>query len=88
MPYIKQGTRAFLDYGLEKVSLQVITEGDLNYAITRLLDSYIKNHGGTRYARINEVVGVLECAKLEFYRRIAAPYEDVKREENGDVYLT
>jgi len=32
------------------------------------------------------VTGVLECAKLELYRRIAAPYEDTKIEENGDVY--
>jgi len=31
-------------------------------------------------------VGVLECAKLELYRRIAAPYEDEKIVETGDVY--
>jgi len=31
-------------------------------------------------------VGVLECAKMELYRRVAAPYEDKKKEENGDVY--
>ena len=30
-------------------------------------------------------MGVLECCKLEFYRRVAAPYEDIKIEENGDV---
>ena len=28
----------------------------------------------------------LECAKLELYRRLAAPYEDEKRKETGDVY--
>ena len=38
------------------------------------------------YARINELIGVLECAKLELYRRIAVPYEDTKIAENGDVY--
>ena len=32
------------------------------------------------------MVGVLECAKLELYRRMAAPYEDEKIEDNGDVY--
>ena len=31
-------------------------------------------------------MGALECAKLELYRRVAAPYEDVKIMENGDVY--
>lgn len=31
------------------------------------------------------MVGVLECAKLEAYRRIASPHEDKKIDENGDV---
>ena len=33
----------------------------------------------------NAMFGVLECVKLEFYRRLATPYEDVKCDENGDV---
>lgn len=32
------------------------------------------------------MVGALECAKLELYRRIAIPYEEQKIQENGDVY--
>lgn len=32
------------------------------------------------------VLGAIECAKLEFYRRVAAPYETTKALENGDVY--
>jgi len=35
---------------------------------------------------INAIIGALECAKLELYRRVAAPYEDDKIAENGDVY--
>ncbi len=31
-------------------------------------------------------MGALEGSKLEFYRRIAAPYENKKMKENGDVY--
>jgi hypothetical protein len=38
-----------------------------------------------RYYHINKAIGVLECIKLEFYRRVAAPYEDVKIKESGDV---
>jgi len=60
--------------------------GDLNYLFTKLIQEYIDERGGLSYAIINEVVGVLECAKLELYRRLAAPYEDEKRELNGDVY--
>jgi hypothetical protein len=41
---------------------------------------------GKNYKHINEIIGVLECAKQEFYRRVAAPYEDTKIQENGDVY--
>jgi hypothetical protein len=60
--------------------------GELNFAITTMIDAYLGRRGGLRYAHLNEVVGVLECAKLEFYRRVAVPYEDVKISENGDVY--
>jgi len=38
------------------------------------------------YSDYNALVGVLECAKLEFYRRAVAAYEDKKIKENGDVY--
>jgi len=62
------------------------TPGELNYVITRMVDQYLEAKGGLRYTNINEVTGVLECAKLELYRRIAAPYEDRKRGESGDVY--
>lgn len=40
------------------------------------------------WARITytEKVGVIECAVLEFYRRVVAPYEDEAIKRNGDVY--
>ncbi len=81
MPYIAPEDRARLDRGEAPASA-----GELNYAITRLVDAYMERAGGIRYARLNEVVGALECAKLELYRRLAAPYEDEKIRENGDVY--
>ena len=58
--------------------------------MTRLVDTYLARvaeaDGRLRYTHVNEAVGVLECAKLELYRRVAAPYEDEKIAENGDVY--
>lgn len=33
-----------------------------------------------------DILGVLEGAKLELYRRKIALYEDIKIKENGDVY--
>lgn len=61
------------------------TAGELNYAITRLVDEYLAREG-VAYRSLNEAVGVLECAKLELYRRIVAPYEDQKLQSAGDVY--
>jgi hypothetical protein len=58
--------------------------------ITNLCLKYLKSKiykgGHWDYRRINEVMGALECAKQEFYRRVAVPYEDKKIKENGDVY--
>ena len=61
-------------------------QGELNYAITKLLHGYIERCG-LRYARINDCLGALEGAKLEFYRRVAAPYEDAAIARNGDIQL-
>jgi len=56
-------------------------DGELNYVITRIL----KESYPLRYFNLNRAMGVLECAKLEFYRRVVAPYEDIKIKESGDV---
>jgi len=56
-------------------------DGELNYVITKIL----KESYPLRYFNLNRAVGVLECAKLEFYRRVVAPYEDIKIKESGDV---
>lgn len=58
--------------------------GELNYCITRLIRDYWEHN--QRYQSINDVLGALEGAKLEFYRRVAEPYEDRKIQQNGDVY--
>jgi hypothetical protein len=86
MPYIKQEDRPFLDQKLTFNVIAIHSAGELNYCVTKLVDHYINAHGGVSYKNINEVIGVLECAKLELYRRIAAPYEDSKIVENGDAY--
>jgi len=79
-PYIDPARRLALDY-----TIPAQTAGELNFAITRIVDSYLERVG-LRYEYINAVIGVLECAKLELYRRVAVPYEDGKCAANGDVY--
>lgn len=94
MPYIKQYKREVLDLAIDEVvnALRELESddpansfaGNLNYLISSIL---YKSYGGQpRYDDINEIVGMLECCKMEFYRRIAAPVENKKIVENGDVY--
>lgn len=92
MPYVSQEQRRSLDpTKRDPVTISfrpAENPGELNYQITRLLDEYLINHQPINYAIMNEVVGVLECAKLEFYRRLMTPYEDTKIEDHGDVYVS
>lgn len=82
MPYIKAGRRL----ALKPCTLtSAIAAGELNYQITLLCRRYFEENG-EYYATINDVLGALEGAKFEFYRRVAAPYEDKKIKENGDLY--
>jgi hypothetical protein len=80
LPYIKQERREELtDLPAPE------TPGELNYLLTVVCRNYL-DAKLLSYQSINDVVGALEGAKLEFYRRVAAPYEDSKIKENGDVY--
>lgn len=83
MPYIKQDRRIQLVQNPAEDFID--NAGEFNFIISSLINNYI-NQKGKSYAIINEMIGALECAKLELYRRIAAPYEDTKIQENGDVY--
>ena len=83
MPYIKPERRALLKYFIEKHPPE--NAGELNYLITTLIWKYVSLKG-EKYQHYNDVMGALEGAKLELYRRKIAPYEDVKIKENGDVY--
>lgn len=86
MPYIKQPDRTRLDPHIQALADAINMDqraGELNYSITKLLLA-LKGEG--RYKDYNELIGVLESAKLEFYRRQVGPYEDEKVKENGDVY--
>lgn len=86
MPYIDNDKREEINPLVEQLRDILSSMGDLNYTITRLCDAYLTTEEGIRYSRLNDLVGALECAKLELYRRVAAPYEDKKAQENGDAY--
>lgn len=80
MPYIKDKARDSLADGRSPES-----PGELNYAITVLIRDYY-HMMGEDYVSINDIMGALEGAKMEFYRRVVAPFEDQKIKSKGDVY--
>jgi hypothetical protein len=82
MPYIPSDRRRDLSDIFDTPE----TAGELNYIITDMLVNYL-NHKGLSYQTMNDIIGALDGAKMEFYRRIVIPYENEKIEENGDVYF-
>jgi len=87
MPYILQYNRKILDEYLEPLfkQLQFYRIGHLNYIITKIILQWLNDYTKPVYKDYNEIIGVLECVKQEFYRRKVVPYEDEKIKENGDI---
>jgi hypothetical protein len=85
MPYITKWERDGLDKLILDLSdaIDTYSAGLLNYVITSLC---IREIGDGTYNEYNKIIGVLECVKLEFYRRAVSKYEDEKCCENGEVY--
>jgi hypothetical protein len=71
-------------FNLDKLDNKDILEsaGVMNYCFTRIIN---KMMGEISYPKIAIMTGILENIKQEFYRRAAAPYEDRKISQNGDV---
>jgi hypothetical protein len=82
MPYVDPDSRADLD---PNPVCAAETPGDLNYQFTVLALDYLNTHAAS-YRTINDVLGALEGAKQEFYRRVAVPYEQQAIARNGDLY--
>lgn len=87
IPYIKKENRKWIDANLDKLidwlpEISDETVGDYTYIVYKLLSKAVYKKKYYKYAL---VLGVLESAKIEFYRRQIAKYENKKIKENGDV---
>jgi hypothetical protein len=99
MPYIKPEDRISLDPFIDSLAKEIVRKskeagndaayaGFLNYVCTRLALKIIKlQFVKARYWIIATTTGVFHNVADEFYRRFAAPYEDVQIKKNGDVDL-
>ena len=87
MPYIPQNQRTDIHWDLmdEGIAWTPENAGELNFLVSTFIANYIKAKG-LKYAVVNEMIGALECAKMELNRVIIGPYEDEKIAENGPVY--
>ena len=82
MPYITEHIRKDLK---DEPTRDPQSAGELNYTLSKVCDEYL-HLNGVCYQSFNDIIGALEGAKLEIYRRLCAGYEDQKIKENGDVY--
>lgn len=97
MPYIPTGQRQALDPLIDALAAQLAQQaaemeqeaalaGLLNYTCTRLaLAAVHRRYGRLRYWLIALLTGVFKNITDEFYRRLAAPYEDKQQTQHGDV---
>lgn len=86
MPYLDEIKKKRLERIIcEIITTDICTVGEINYLCTKIIQKYL-NKRGISYQVCNDIVGALECCKLEFTRRVVSPYENKKRELNGDVY--
>lgn len=86
MPYIKQEDRTKFDADIKSLIGKLkekYSPGELNYVISSIIWELFSSRYS--YAAGNELMGVLECVKHEFYRRKLSPYECSKLLENGDL---
>lgn len=85
MPYITKTEREYFKKLVDHINSDgIVKPGHLNYLFTILCNNHL-TFKGESYATYNEIIGALECCKLEYYRRKIASYENLKVEENGDV---
>lgn len=82
MPYIKKQDRAAV---APHSARPARTIGEVTFQIVTLINEFV-DPMPKDYALYAQVVGALECAKQEVYRRVIAPYEDEKEYKNGDVF--
>jgi len=94
MPYVKAVQRDLVDDEVNQMIRDIADRpGLLAYAVTRLSLGFVAETSaldvdgprGPNFEDYAKAIGVLEAVKLELYRQRVAPYEDIKKDENGAV---
>ena len=93
MPYIPQDDRPGYDESINRLAESLRQQpqnqrkGHANYVVTQILRHAwgVDEASGESYSSYADIIGALECAKLEMYRRWTAAYEDKAIAKNGDL---
>ena len=95
MPYIPKEYRPNYDKHI-KAMVKAVVEyeqisakdgiGHLNYIMTAMIHLYADSRG-ISYSTYNDMIGVLECAKLELYADKIKPYENKAIKKNGAIKI-
>ncbi len=67
MPYILEADRQSIDARMKSDGLSWAPKnaGEMNYAMTMIMDNYFVANDGPRYAHLNNLVGAMEVVKIE-----------------------
>ena len=89
MHYIKKEKRALFDGYINQIlnNIRNYSKGDANSMMAYIIYKLIKTHYGSKgdWEQKSDALKILSDITLEYYRRIIAPYSDIKIEQNGDV---
>ena len=93
MPYIPPQDRPTYDPLIDQLARSLAGQpadrrkGHANYVITQILRKAwgVDDPADESYSNYADIIGALECAKLELYRRRLAPYEDTAINKHGDL---
>jgi hypothetical protein len=94
MPYTKPDRRDSLNALASRIAQDLDflgnSKGDLNYVLSRIVTLYAVNRrhtdGKVSYDALSDARAALTDAGTEWDARVMRTYEDLKIEENGDVY--
>lgn len=85
MPYIKRTAREGI-IDLKICEFTPNNAGEFQYVMAEFIHAYLMEKG-LSYQTCNDMMGALAGAQMEFYREVVSPYEDIKKQENGPVYM-
>lgn len=87
MPYLADEERK-IELSKQLLTVDPVTKGELNYVLCEIVQDYLGSMDPKEvgYADISEAGDAMIDAYLEFVRCVLVPYEERRRQENGDVW--